>query len=83
MKEAFLKTDEDLRAGQSSAWGKSKPRSDDRVDPTFLNDPSGCTAVVGVVTGDGRVIVVSQAASHRRNELMISRRPMLGTRDLC
>lgn len=39
--QAFIKTDEDLRA-----------------DPSFLNDPSGCTAVVGLITTDGRIIVV-------------------------
>jgi hypothetical protein len=42
LKEAFLKTDEDLRA-----------------DPSFFKEPSGCTAVAGLVTQDGRIIVVS------------------------
>ena len=46
LKEAFLKTDEDLRA-----------------DPNFFNDPSGCPAVVGLVTQDGRIIVANSGDS--------------------
>ncbi|KAL1405210.1 Protein phosphatase 2C 2 [Vanrija albida] len=46
LKQAFLKTDEDLRA-----------------DPTFFNDPSGCTAVVGLITPDGRIIVANAGDS--------------------
>ncbi|KAL7423596.1 Protein phosphatase 2C 2 [Cryptotrichosporon argae] len=46
LKQAFLKTDEDLRA-----------------DPTFINDPSGCTAVVGLITTDGRIIVANSGDS--------------------
>lgn len=45
--QAFIKTDEDLRA-----------------DPSFLNDPSGCTAVVGLITTDGRIIVVRSFLFH-------------------
>ncbi|KAL0252954.1 hypothetical protein I308_102348 [Cryptococcus tetragattii IND107] len=44
--QAFIKTDEDLRA-----------------DPSFLNDPSGCTAVVGLITTDGRIIVANSGDS--------------------
>nr|ODO02644.1 PP2Cc protein phosphatase [Cryptococcus depauperatus CBS 7855] len=46
LNEAFIKTDEDLRA-----------------NPTFLNDPSGCTAVVGLLTTDGRIIVANSGDS--------------------
>ncbi|WWD05408.1 hypothetical protein V865_003485 [Kwoniella europaea PYCC6329] len=46
LKQAFLKTDEDLRA-----------------DPNFFNDPSGCTAVVGLITKDGRIIVANSGDS--------------------
>ncbi|OCF43257.1 PP2Cc protein phosphatase [Kwoniella heveanensis CBS 569] len=46
LKQAFLKTDEDLRA-----------------DPGFISDPSGCTAVVGLVTKDGRIIVANSGDS--------------------
>ncbi|WVQ85699.1 hypothetical protein IAT38_007865 [Cryptococcus sp. DSM 104549] len=44
--QAFIKTDEDLRA-----------------DPAFFNDPSGCTAVVGLITKDGRIIVANSGDS--------------------
>ena len=53
--EAFLKTDEDLRAGKLNCRVPSGLTS----DPSFFNDPSGCTAVVGLITQDGRLIVVS------------------------
>ncbi|EIW73107.1 hypothetical protein TREMEDRAFT_25513, partial [Tremella mesenterica DSM 1558] len=33
-----------------------KTDRDLRADPNFFNDPSGCTAVVGLVTTDGRII---------------------------
>jgi len=45
LKEAFLKTDEALRA-----------------DPNFFNDPSGCTAVVGVLA-DGKFTVANSGDS--------------------
>ena len=32
------------------------------AEPTFFNDPSGCTAVVGLLTNDKRVIVVGLAS---------------------
>ncbi|WVR05577.1 hypothetical protein IAU60_002596 [Kwoniella sp. DSM 27419] len=46
LKQAFLKTDEDLRA-----------------DPNFFNEPSGCTAVVGLITKDGRIICANSGDS--------------------
>lgn len=60
LKESFLKTDEDLRAGESriQAQPASRAQADVRPDPNFFNDPSGCTAVVGLVSTDGRLIVV-------------------------
>lgn len=35
-----------------------KTDEDLRADASFFNDPSGCTAVVGLLTQDGRIIVV-------------------------
>ncbi|WVQ71269.1 hypothetical protein IAR50_000795 [Cryptococcus sp. DSM 104548] len=46
LNQAFIKTDEDLRA-----------------DPSFLSDPSGCTAVVGLITTDGRIICANAGDS--------------------
>ncbi|WVN85534.1 uncharacterized protein L203_100681 [Cryptococcus depauperatus CBS 7841] len=40
-----------------------KTDEDLRTDPTFLNDPSGCTAVVGLLTTDGRIIVANSGDS--------------------
>lgn len=33
------------------------------TDPNFFQDPSGCTAVVGLVTADGRIIVANSGDS--------------------
>lgn len=57
MKQAFLKTDEDLRAGECHGKG-SKP-ADAATDPKSFNDPSGCTSVTCLITLDGRIICVS------------------------
>ncbi|RXK37355.1 PP2Cc protein phosphatase [Tremella mesenterica] len=40
-----------------------KTDRDLRADPNFFNDPSGCTAVVGLVTTDGRIIVANAGDS--------------------
>ncbi|WWD18203.1 hypothetical protein CI109_102653 [Kwoniella shandongensis] len=40
-----------------------KTDEDLRADPTFFNDPSGCTAVVGLITTDGRIIVANSGDS--------------------
>lgn len=34
------------------------------VDPEFLRDPSGCTAVAALITDDNRILVVSPLLSH-------------------
>lgn len=38
-----------------------------RADPNFFNEPSGCTAVVTLVTQDGRIICVRQAITSSYN----------------
>ncbi|ORY32193.1 phosphatase 2C-like domain-containing protein [Naematelia encephala] len=40
-----------------------KTDEDLRADPNFFSDPSGCTAVVGLVTKDGRIIVANAGDS--------------------
>lgn len=35
------------------------------LDPEFLRDPSGCTAVAALITEDDRIIVVSLAPDNR------------------
>ncbi|WWC88178.1 uncharacterized protein L201_003083 [Kwoniella dendrophila CBS 6074] len=40
-----------------------KTDEDLRADPNFFNDPSGCTAVVGLITKDGRIIVANSGDS--------------------
>jgi protein phosphatase 2C family protein 2/3 len=40
-----------------------KTDEDLRADPNFFQDPSGCTAVVGLVTTDGRIIVANAGDS--------------------
>ncbi|KAK4684189.1 protein phosphatase PTC2/3, partial [Tremellales sp. Uapishka_1] len=40
-----------------------KTDEDLRADPSFFNDPSGCTAVVGLITTDGRIIVANSGDS--------------------
>lgn len=40
-----------------------KTDEDLRADPNFFNEPSGCTAVVGLVTKDGRIIVANSGDS--------------------
>ncbi|GMK58205.1 hypothetical protein CspeluHIS016_0502370 [Cutaneotrichosporon spelunceum] len=40
-----------------------KTDEDLRADPTFFNDPSGCTAVVGLITTDGRIFVANAGDS--------------------
>jgi protein phosphatase 2C family protein 2/3 len=40
-----------------------KTDEDLRADPTFFNDPSGCTAVVGLITPDGRIFVANAGDS--------------------
>ena len=36
------------------------------VDPDFLRDPSGCTAVAALITEDDRIFVVRQGVSYGR-----------------
>lgn len=40
-----------------------KTDEDLRADPNFFNDPSGCTAVSGLITLDGRIIVANAGDS--------------------
>ncbi|KAJ9123189.1 hypothetical protein QFC22_001382 [Naganishia vaughanmartiniae] len=40
-----------------------KTDEDLRADPNFFNEPSGCTAVSGLITTDGRIIVANSGDS--------------------
>lgn len=40
-----------------------KTDEDLRADPNFFNDPSGCTAVSGIISPDGRIIVANSGDS--------------------
>lgn len=65
LKNAFLGTDEDIRAGEF--WSVSLLQlaaahflfSEILTESRFFRDPSGCTAVAALVTEDGRIFVVS------------------------
>jgi protein phosphatase 2C family protein 2/3 len=65
LKMLYLKTDEDLRAGDCPTGPSALIPAADAThyrlvpDPNFFNDPSGCTAVSCIITPDGRIIVVS------------------------
>lgn len=68
LKEAFLKTDEDLRAGQSrppAVECRSTKTRTYHSDPNFFNDPSGCTAVVGLLANNKFIVVRGFAVDGR------------------
>lgn len=54
-----------------------KTDEDLRADPSFFNDPSGCTAVVGIITDDGRIIVVSFFVTASNSELADGRQMLV------
>jgi hypothetical protein len=62
LKRAFLGTDEDLLASQSQYSRCCRDLSISEpwflTDTAHTRDPSGCTAVAALVTGDGKIYVV-------------------------
>lgn len=72
LKNAFLGTDEDIRAGMSFQLRLTSISlffsfylydGVSSLDTRFFRDPSGCTAVAALVTHDGRIFVVSITSS--------------------
>ena len=61
IKYGFLKCDQDLRSGGCVYWMLSTISTPDsaflNLDPSYANDPSGCTAVAAVITDDWRILV--------------------------
>lgn len=68
LKRAFLATDEDLRASESSNLRMSETGSADHLalDPAFSNDPSGCTAVAALLVADQKADSASNSEKVRK-----------------
>lgn len=65
LKRAFLGTDEDILKGECrcvppSSCGTEKQH----LDPAFIRDPSGCTAVATLVTEDNKILCVRYPRFH-------------------